>query len=70
MDTSVDVFNILLQFYESSLGYKMSSSHHFNENSYIEDIVFVLEISAKLGLNHLVEDLAQHSLEPNISENN
>ena len=70
IDTNIEVFEVLFQFYESTIGFQMSSSHHFNENTHIQDLVLVIEITALFNLDQVVEDLISNSLEPNINEKN
>ena len=70
MDSKIETFNMLFQYYESSLNFQMSSIHHLNESTNIEEILFVLEITSLFNLEQLVEGLITHSLEPNINEYN
>jgi len=73
MDTTTDVddvFNVMFQFFESSLGFHVSSNYHFNETTQIEDLMTVLEISTILGFEEIVDNMISHSVEARVKETN
>lgn len=70
MDGNFRIFEILFQFYESTLIFQMSSSHHFTASTQIEDLMLVIQISELLDLPQIVEDLVLNTLHPLLSDKN
>lgn len=62
-----DVLNVLIQFYESYIGFNVSSVYHFNDNSPIENLVVILELTTILKLDDVLEDLMSNCLEALVS---
>ena len=65
-----DVFNVMFQFFESSLVHNISSIYHFDDNTPIESLMAILEITSMLKLFKVEEDLLQNTLEARISDQN
>ena len=60
----------MFQYFESSLVHNVSSIYHFDDNTPIENLMAILEITSMLKLFKLEEDLLHNTLEARISDQN